>query len=145
MSNQKFYEKLRNSIKSWVKSKTGKESKWVEYLLVAPDLFHLMCKLIADKNVPIKEKAKLALAIAYFVSPIDLIPEALVGPAGYVDDIALSAFVLNSIINNTSSEIVLKHWAGNNDVLHVIKDILKVADEMVGSGLWRKLKSYLGN
>lgn len=145
MSNQNsdFYQKLRKDIWKWAKSKTGKENKWAEYLLFAPDLFHLMCKLTADKNVPIEEKAKLALAIAYFVSPIDIIPEAIVGPAGYVDDIALAAFVLNSIINNTNPKIVAKHWAGDNDVLKVIKDILKVADDMVGSGLWKKLKKLV--
>ncbi len=110
---------------------------------MAPDLFHLLCKLTIDKDVPVVEKAKLAFTIAYFVSPVDLVPEAIVGPAGYVDDIALAAFVLNSIINKTNPKVVTKHWAGDKDVLLVIKEILKVADEMVGSGLWRKLKAMV--
>lgn len=141
--NSDFYQKLRKDIRKWVKSKTGKNNKWAEYLLLAPDLFHLLCKLTIDKNVPIKEKAKLAFTIAYFVSPIDFVPEAIVGPAGYVDDIALAAYVLNSIINKTSAKVVTKHWAGDKNVLVVIKEILKVADEMVGSGLWRKLKAMV--
>jgi hypothetical protein len=40
---------------------------------------------------------------------------------------------------------VLKHWAGEEDLLDLIKRILKVADEMVGSGLWRKAKGLLGS
>ena len=116
---------------------------WAGYLLVAPDLFHLLCKLTLDKEVPAKEKAKLAIVIAYFVSPLDLIPEAVVGPVGYIDDIVLSAYVLNSIISKTNPEVVIKHWAGDQDVLEVIQEILKVADEMVGSGLWRKLKGLV--
>jgi uncharacterized membrane protein YkvA (DUF1232 family) len=36
----------------------------------------------------------LVLAIIYFVSPIDVIPEAIFGPIGYVDDFGLLLFVL---------------------------------------------------
>ena len=139
-----FYEKLRNNISEWLKEK-GKDHEFGEYLMFAPDLFHLLCKLSFDKEVPAKEKAKLATAIAYFVSPADLIPEAFSGPAGYVDDIALAAYVLNNIINNIDPEIVKKHWAGDEEILEVIKHILEVADEMVGSGLWGKIKNMIGN
>lgn len=135
-----FYQKLRKKMKDRLKNKDGSVSKWSEYLLFAPDLFHLLCKLSVDKDVLVNDKAKLTGAIAYFISPIDLIPEALVGPLGYADDIALAAYVLNSIINNTDPEIVRKHWAGDGDVLEVIQSILKVADEMIGSGLWNKIK-----
>ena len=69
-----YYQELRNKFKSWIQTKEGKDHKWSEYLLAAPDLFHLLCKLSIDKDVPVKEKAKLAGVIAYFVSPIDLIP-----------------------------------------------------------------------
>jgi len=138
-----FYQNLRNKLRAWLQTDAGKKHKYAEYLMFAPDLFHLMCKLSIDPDVDVKDKAKLAGAIAYFVSPIDLIPEAIVGPVGYVDDIALAAYVLNGIVNNSDPEVVKKHWAGKDDVLDAIKDILKVADNMVGSGLWKKLKGML--
>ncbi len=135
-----FYQSLRGKMKNWLMTDEGKKYKYADYLLFAPDLFHLLCKLSFDDRVPVKEKAKLAGAIAYFVSPVDLLPEALTGPLGYADDIALAAFVLNSIVNNTDKSIVQELWAGDGDVLNVIQQIIKVADEMVGSGLWKKLK-----
>lgn len=135
-----FYQNLRKKLRIWLESKEGASHKWAEYIMLAPDLFHLLCKLAIDKDVSLKHKAKLAAVIVYFVSPIDLIPEALIGPVGYVDDIALAAYVLNGIINESSPEVVNKHWAGDKDVLTVIQKILKVADEMVGGGLWKKLK-----
>ena len=142
MSNEPsdFYKNMRNELRDWARSDSGKNNKWVEFLLWAPDLLHLMCKLTIDGRVPVSEKAKLGVAIAYFISPIDLIPEALLGPVGYVDDIALCAYVLNSLINHTDKNIVIENWAGDGDVLQIIKQILAVADEMVGSGLWNKLK-----
>ena len=138
-----FYQDLGVKMREWLKTKEGIDSKWGEYLMFAPDLFHLLCKLSIDKDVPVKEKAKLAGVIAYFVSPIDLLPEALIGPLGFADDISLAAYVLNSIMSKTDPEIVRKHWAGEVDILDVVKKILKVADEMVGQGLWKKLKRLI--
>ena len=135
-----FYQHLRSKIKIWIKTEEGKKYKWAEYIMFAPDLFHLLCKLSLDKDVPVKEKAKLVAAIAYFVSPIDLVPEMITGPVGYIDDIAIAAYVLNSIINNASPELVKKHWAGERDIMAVIQAILRVADKMVGKGLWKKLR-----
>jgi len=140
MEHDDFYKILRKKITAWANSKTGKENRWLEFLLAAPDLFHLLCALILDPDIPAKHKAKLGIAIAYFVSPIDLIPEAVVGPLGYLDDIAVSAYVLNDLINEVDPEIVKKHWAGDKDILKLIKHILEVIDEMIGSGLWEKLK-----
>lgn len=138
-----FYQRLRTRIRKWVK-KQGAKSKYSDYLLFAPDLFHLLCKLSVDPRVPVREKAKLAAAIAYYVSPADLIPEAIFGPIGYVDDISLAAYVLNSIVNTTSPAVVRSHWAGDGDVLDVIRQILQVADETVGAGLWKRLVALVG-
>jgi uncharacterized membrane protein YkvA (DUF1232 family) len=140
-----YYRSLRKKIKNWIESKEGKENQWSEYILWAPDLFHLLVKLSLDKNVPSSQKAKLAAAIAYFISPLDVIPEMILGPVGYVDDIALAAYVLNSVINKTDPLIIQKHWAGEADVLEVIKKILTAADRMVGQGLWQKVRRTLGH
>ena len=134
-----YYQQLRQKFKVWLQSEEGKTNKWAEYLMFAPDLFHLLCKLSVDPEVPLKEKAKLAAAIAYFISPLDLVPEAILGPAGYIDDISLAAYVLKSVVNTTDPEILRRHWAGETDVLAVVKHILNVADQMVGAGLWKKI------
>lgn len=134
-----FYRRLRIRMRRWLNGR-GADNRWAEYLMFAPDLFHLLWKLSLDEDVPRSEKVRFAAAIAYFISPLDLVPEVLLGPAGYVDDIALAAYVLNGLVNRTGAEIVRRHWAGDADVLEVIRDILAAADEMLGSGLWRQLK-----
>ncbi|MGB4304295.1 MAG: DUF1232 domain-containing protein [Syntrophomonadaceae bacterium] len=140
-----FYRQLRNKINSWLQGNEGKNHKWAEYLMLVPDMFHLLCKLVMDPDVSPAEKAKLGAVIVYFVSPIDFIPEGFTGPLGFLDDLALTAYALNSIINNTDPEIVKKHWAGQDDILVVIKNIVATADQMVGSGVWAKLKALLKN
>ncbi len=135
-----FYRTLRQRVRRWTASAEGKASPWAEYVLLAPDLFHLLCKLALDPDVPRGAKARLAAAIAYFVSPVDLVPEALLGPVGYLDDVALAAYVLHGILNQTRPEVLERHWVGERDVLEVVQKVLAAADRMVGSGLWKKLK-----
>ena len=134
-----FYQQMRDSIREWLKGK-GVDYKFADFLLAAPDLFHLLCKLAIDKDVPVNEKAKLAAAIVYFISPIDLLPEAISGPIGYIDDVAMAAYVLNRLVNKMDPEIIKRHWAGDADILELIQQILEFADEMIGSGLWAKIR-----
>jgi uncharacterized membrane protein YkvA (DUF1232 family) len=138
-----FYQTLRRRMSAWLR-RDGKGHKWAEYLMLAPDFFHLLCKLTVDPDVPVKEKAKLAAAIAYFVSPLDLIPEAIVGPGGYVDDVAFAAYVLRSIMRSAGPEVVRRHWAGDGDVIQQVERVLRVAETMVGAGLWQRLKRLAG-
>jgi uncharacterized membrane protein YkvA (DUF1232 family) len=142
-NNMDFYHSLRNRIVQWANTKEGQNSKWAEYILIVPDLFYLLCKLTLDPEVPIKSKAKLGIAIAYFVSPVDIIPEAILGPLGFTDDVVISAMVLNTIINETDPEIILKHWAGEEDILLLVKRIIEVADQMIGKGVLSKIKMFL--
>jgi len=135
-----FYKKIRKDVKHWVNDNLDKEDKWVDYVLAAPDLFHLLCKLTADSEIPSDKKMKLLGGIAYFISPIDLLPEMFLGPVGYLDDIAVAAFILNDLINEVDPQIIRKHWAGEQDVLILIKTILTNADKMIGSKMWQRIK-----
>ena len=135
---QDFYRKLRKKIETYLHEHNN---KYADYLLLAPDLFHLLVKLSIDERVPSEKKAKFALVIAYFISPLDLLPELMLGPLGYLDDIALTAYVINQYINETDPSIVRELWAGDQDVLTAIKNIVAGADKFIGSGLWKKLRS----
>lgn len=135
-----FYKKIRKDVKHWVNDNLDKDNKWVDYVLAAPDLFHLLCKLTTDSEIPSNKKIKLVAGIAYFISPIDLLPEMFLGPVGYLDDIAVAAFILNDLINEVDPQIVRKHWAGEQDVLILIKTILTNADKMIGSKMWQRIK-----
>jgi len=134
-----FYQQIRQKIHHLVETK-GSAVKYAEFLLAGPDLLHLMCRLALDVRVPPASKALLATAIAYFISPIDLVPEALVGPTGYLDDIALAAVVINQLIGAGGGAIAQELWAGSGDVLDLVRRILAIADKMVGAQAWTKLR-----
>ena len=146
MDEQKkdFYQKLRADIKKWLDEKRTNDNRWAEYILLAPDLFHLLTKLTLDPDVPASKKVKLVGIIAYFISPLDFLPEILLGPIGYLDDIALTAYVLNDILNEVDPKIIQRNWAGDRDILPLIKTIIANANNMVGSGIWKKIKRTFG-
>lgn len=50
-----------------------------------------------DKTFDMKKEVKYAVvgALAYLVSPIDLIPDRIMGPLGLADDVAVLLFALN--------------------------------------------------
>ncbi len=142
---QDFYQKLRKQIREWAQKRTDKNHQWVEFILLAPDLFHLLCKLMVESEVPLSKKAKLAVAIAYFISPIDLLPEVIFGPVGYLDDVALAAYVLNDLINEVDPRIITKNWAGEQNILNLIKTILINSDKTLGSGLWKRIRKKISS
>jgi len=141
-AHEDFYRNLRKKVKRWARTDKAKRSRWIEYVLAAPDLFYLLCRLAIDKDVPLQHKAKLAIGIAYFVSPIDLIPDPI-PLIGLLDDIAVAAYVLNGMFSALDPEIIRRHWAGEGDVLALIQKIVKTADDMIGKGLWRKIKRFV--
>ena len=136
-----FYKSLRIKINKWVKSDEGNTHKYVEYILVTPDFFYVLWQLMLDERIPYEFKMKVGLVVAYFISPIDLIPEAVVGPIGYLDDVALSAGLLNKMMED-SGDIVEEHWKEVSDInlLKLIKSILKIVDNLIGKGMWDRLR-----
>ena len=79
--------------------------------MFVPDLFHLLIKTVTDAGVDKKESC-IKASIAYFVLPMDLMPEGLLGFGGYLDDVVLATFVVNTIINKLGPDVVEKHWTG---------------------------------
>jgi uncharacterized membrane protein YkvA (DUF1232 family) len=131
--NDDFYKQLRTKVRTWSQQQGRKTlGATGELVMLAPDFFHLLCKLLLDGRVPAPAKAKLGVAIAYFVSPIDLIPEAVVGPIGYVDDVAIAAYALHNILDEATPEVVREHWAGDGDVIKAITHVLEIAKSIKG-------------
>ncbi|MEY2935300.1 MAG: hypothetical protein RL033_6049 [Pseudomonadota bacterium] len=137
--HEDFYQALRARITDWLASK-GKGFKHAQLLLLAPDLFHLLTRLMLDSRIPTAEKAGLGAALAYFLSPIDLLPEALLGPVGYIDDVALAAYAISRLINAGHGAVAKELWAGDGDLLASVQRILEVADQAIGTGVWERVK-----
>ena len=135
--DEDFYQSLRRR----VRERTGRGGKYADLALFLPDLVHLFVRLIGDRRVPFKSKVKIGAALAYFLSPIDLVPEALLGPVGYLDDLALAAWVLDDLFKSAGPGIALEHWAGSASLLDLMARASAAGNELLGSGAAKRLKT----
>jgi len=138
-----YYLQLRDKVSKWLENNADKKPEYANYILLVPDFFYLLVRLTLDDRIAAMDKAKFAGVIAYFFSPIDVLPEALLGPVGYLDDLVLACYVLNRYLNqqdHTGQAVVKELWPGDQDVLTTIQSVMQKADDWLGSGLLKKIK-----
>ena len=137
---QRFYDKVRDSIRGYLEKKGSLAGKSGEYLLLVPDMFMLLWRLINDPRVNSKNKVLLGSGLAYYLFPLDIMPEGFLGPIGYIDDLVFGVYLLNRMLTDTDPEILREHWSGSDDVLVTIQNVLNAADNLVGSDILSRFK-----
>ncbi|HYM62452.1 MAG TPA: YkvA family protein [Thermoanaerobaculia bacterium] len=139
-SAQRYYHRIRASIQAYVGKKSHAAEKPAQYLLLVPDVFILLWRLTVDSRVSAANKALLAGAIAYYILPFDLLPEAILGPIGYLDDLIVGVYTLNKVVADTNPDILREHWSGSEDVFGMLRRVLAAADSLLGRDFLRKVK-----
>ena len=138
----KFYDRLRHNIIKWAEGK-GNGSKYIEIILLAPDFFLLLVRLMMDNRVQPQLRLILAGLAAYFISPIDPMPEAFLGPVGYLDDIVFTTLGILNLLKNTDESIIREHWSGKGDIVALVKKVSNIGETLVGTPLWMAMKQKL--
>ena len=97
----------------------GRRSAARELATLIPNLVFLFRGLLRDKRVPRSSKILLGFAVAWLVSPIDLIPEFIpvVGP---LDDAVVAALVLRHVLKRTDRSVLADNWRGDPVTLDTI-------------------------
>ena len=139
---QRFYDKVRDRIREYLDKKGSLAGKSGEYLLLVPDMFMLLWRLINDSRVNSKNKVLLGSGLAYYLFPLDIMPEGFLGPIGYIDDLVFGVYLLNRMLTDTDPEILREHWSGSEDVLATIQNVLNAADNLVGKDILGKFKGF---
>ncbi len=134
----RFYEKLRNRLASYGESK----HPFMEYLFLLPDLVILIIRLLSEKRIPIRFRIFIGSIVGYLILPIDIIPD-FIPFIGYVDDLLIVIFGLNTIMNDVDPEILEYHWSGDRSLLHTIKEITEQAYRFVGKKNLDKIRKWI--
>jgi uncharacterized membrane protein YkvA (DUF1232 family) len=109
------------------------EGRHDDLIYQAPAFYRLLTHLLDDPRLPRKLRPLVLAAIAYFILPVDIIPEELEGPYGYVDDIWLCAFVAQRVMQEIGTQEILEtHWDGEGDVLRLVEEILAEETNLIG-------------
>ena len=97
----------------------GKRSAARELAGLIPNLVALFRGLLGDPRVPRGTKLWIGFAVAWLISPIDLIPE-FVPVAGPLDDAIVAALVLRHVLKRAGRQVVESHWRGDPAILRLI-------------------------
>jgi uncharacterized membrane protein YkvA (DUF1232 family) len=92
--------------------RTGAKRTLVEVIKQIPAYLRLLGGLLTDRRVSGVDKLLVAGAIAYIVSPIDLLPD-FVPFLGEVDDVFLLVLALQRLIGNAGRRVVADYWVGS--------------------------------
>ena len=103
-----------------------------DVVLLAPVYGMLMFNLLKDPRLSHEQKLWVDAAIAYLVSPNDVIPESEVGPYGYLDDIFCCAYVTQRIGEQLGWEVIEEGWTGDRSALEVSQTVLAREQELLG-------------
>jgi uncharacterized membrane protein YkvA (DUF1232 family) len=140
-----FYDRLREKILHAVEKRGGKLSEnALKALLLVPDVFILLVRLTLDKNVPGSTRAMVGGALAYFVLPADLLPEMILGGAGFLDDLILATAVLSQAFGGELEPYARRHWSGPEDLRVVLRDLSQTAQSLLGQNLYDRLRKLMG-
>jgi uncharacterized membrane protein YkvA (DUF1232 family) len=137
VANDDVYRNLREKVACY----TG---AYADYVLLVPDLFLLITRLMLDPRVEGRHKVYMGAALAYVISPIDLMTERRFGALGYLDDLVVIVAALNILVNEADRAVVLEHWSGKEDLLATLQKVLGQADDLVGKGRLEKILAGLG-
>ncbi len=139
-----FYDRLRQRMLAAADRKNHKLGRpAVDALLLVPDVFILLVRLSLDRQVPAGARALIAGALAYFVLPFDLFPEAAFGAVGYLEDLVLASAVLAKAFGGELEPYARKHWNGNQELRQVLHDVTDSAQNLLGRNLYARLRRTL--
>jgi len=96
--------------------RTGAKRTVLHYIRQLPSFLRLLFGLITDRRVAMVDKLLVAGAIAYIITPIDLIPD-FIPFIGEVDDVYLLVIALQRLISNAGRLVLLDHWGGEAEDL----------------------------
>nr|WP_082945852.1 YkvA family protein [Mycobacterium sp. E1747] len=92
------------------------KAKLQDLVRLLPDVLRLLKRLAADRELPRRIRVVLVALIAFVVSPIDLIPDAI-PVIGFADDVIIVGLVLRWISRSAGPDALARHWPGTPDGL----------------------------
>ena len=96
--------------------RAGARRTVIYYIRQLPHFLRMLFGLVADPRVSMMDKLLVAGAIAYIVTPIDLIPD-FIPFLGEVDDLYFLVLALQRLIANAGQTVLLDHWHGDPEDL----------------------------
>lgn len=129
-----FYDTLLENLDSY-------DEEYESFINYGPNLFKLLCDLL---NCEIDNSLRLPIcgAIAYYVTPDDVISEQIYGPYGYIDDIYLASYVLKLVAQNHGYDFLQDNCTF--EVEPIVKECESKSLEILNEDEVNSIIAYIG-
>ena len=130
-----FYDTLLENLDTYA----GEYEGFIDY---GPVLFKLLCDLL-NSDIDTSLRLPICGAIAYYVTPEDIIPEQEFGPYGYIDDIYLSAHILK-IVGEKHGYDFIQSNTQTHDIENIINECEDKSLEVLNDDEVKRILDYIG-
>ncbi len=96
-------------------------------LRVVQDVVLLLKDLATDPRVPRADKVAAGLAVAYLLSPVDLIPD-FIPVLGQADDAVIAVLAFRRLLNAAGYDVVYELWRGGDEGLALVLTLAGVQE-----------------
>lgn len=90
----------------------------------------LLGRLATDRRVDLRRRIGVGLALAYAVSPVDLLPDRI-PVVGTIDDMVVAAAAVKVLLDGADDDVLAEHWDGEPEDLVTLRRALDAAAELV--------------
>lgn len=136
-------EKLKGFYDTLVENLDSYNGEYASFIDCGPNLFKLLCDILEyDINHDLRKD--ICGAIAYYVVPMDVIPEQVYGPYGYIDDIYLSVYVLRIVAEEYGYDFIQKIWDKPQYIKNVMDDCENKSLEVLKDEEIKSILTYVG-
>ena len=113
----------------------------LDTIRLLPNYLRLLAGLLRDRRVSAVDKLLVGAAIAYVISPMDIVPDWLPF-IGQVDDVYLVVTALQRLIANAGRRVVRAYWGGPMRELEdqTLARIISAAAVFLPRGIRRRLR-----
>ena len=132
-----FYDALHENLDSY----KGEYASFIDY---GPELFKLLCDILDDERISADLRLKISAGISYYVVPMDIIPEAIYGPYGYIDDIYLTVHVLKEVVKIHGYGLLERFWQLDENISEIMEICFEKAEEVLEENQINEILIYVG-
>lgn len=97
-----------------------------------PNVARLLLRLLRDRSIPLRVRARILIAVAYNVQPINLIPD-FVPVIGFADNLIVTGWALRSTVRRAGREVVVRNWTGTHAGLSMVFRLAGLEERPVNS------------
>ncbi len=108
-----------------------------------PAFVKLAYRLVRDGRVPVRRRVFALGALAYVVSPVDIVPDAIPG-LGQADDVLVLALALRMLMDAAGPEVVAELWDGPPEALETVDAVVEWGADLVPRSVRRAVRRMFG-